>query len=731
MPTLKEYPDALQSFRFHGLDFDLPSTGETDIQTDCPFCDKPNHFYLRVTPNKNAKPKPKFPGEWNCQRCGLSGNQYTFLRLLHEHSQAHTTPADYKALSEAKGIPSRALSSQGIAVNVLNGNWIFPIRNAQGALSNLTAYAPANLSKPCNTPKMALHLMGGCDIGDRPIVWVAEGVWDLIAWHSVLTTYRRATFKGKSVLLPTTSLASSLAKTEAVVAVPGATTFKAEWVEQLAGKDVRLCLDNDKAGGEGIAKILRILSQTETPPKTVSYLDWAKEGYEIPEHYDLKDLIAEDHPSGAYSFAQGSLVAADLSKDESNPNGQPDDGQEEIEPIPCTRFRDLKEAFAKPLYFPQIMEDTLVAMLAVCASTTVPGDQLWLRVIGPPGSGKSTLAEALSAAKEYIYPVSVFTGIHSGFKDPKGGKRQDNSLMPKLLNKTTIVKDADTLLSSSTRDATLAQLRDIYDGTSRAQYLNKISNNYDSIRSTWIVCGTDELRSTNRSFLGDRFLDCEVFEEGDTQSFLDMAMTNAIKQTEQKAGTKDNPAKSQFHELQAITYGYLQHLKDTVEAKDPPPIPENFQHRIGDLARFLAAMRTRVNRKKLGSLSYRPRIEIPTRIVSQLSRLAIYSAVVLGRKRVDATSFRIVRKVVMDTSKGFPLEIVSLIRKQPNGLSIKQLMGPLGMSETETRRQLDDLKILEIVTPNLRPNRSGVAGRHDHAFILTDRIQALTKRVRL
>ena len=45
-----------------------------------------------------------------------------------------------------------------------------------------------------------------------------------------------------------------------VVGVPGAGTFKKEWVSLFESRDVILCYDNDDAGSKGTRKAIRLLS---------------------------------------------------------------------------------------------------------------------------------------------------------------------------------------------------------------------------------------------------------------------------------------------------------------------------------------------------------------------------------------------------------------------------------------------------------------------------------------
>jgi hypothetical protein len=89
------------------------------------------------------------------------------------------------------------------------------------------------------------------------------------------------------------------------------------------------------------------------------------------------------------------------------------------------------------------------------------------------------------------------------------------------------MKDGDTLANSPNRDKILSELRDLYDGTSRAHYRNMKADEFEDVRLSFILCGTDELRQLNRTFLGERFLDCEIMAKGeDTSPYVQRAATN-------------------------------------------------------------------------------------------------------------------------------------------------------------------------------------------------------------
>jgi hypothetical protein len=149
-------------------------------------------------------------------------------------------------------------------------------------------------------------------------------------------------------------------------------------------------------------------------------------------------------------------------------------------------------------------------MLASVASTKSIGDQLWIKVIGPPSTAKSSLCEALSINKQYIVPISTIRGFHSGYKSP--GSSKDNSLIPLIANKTLVTKDGDTMLQAPNKAQIFSEARDLYDRVSRAHYRTGDQKTYEGIPLTWILCGTNALREIDRSELGARFLDCIIME---------------------------------------------------------------------------------------------------------------------------------------------------------------------------------------------------------------------------
>jgi len=699
-------PEKVRPFLFHGVDLAIE---DQESQGDCPFCDKESHLYV------NTK-----TGQWSCKSCVEGGNIITFLSKLYEISLQTTKGKDYNELSRARKIPAAGLKRWGLARSIVTGEWLIPAYNIHGKFSNLYKTSEENQWRVFSSPGMKMHPFGTNLLKkESKLRWVCEGPWDGIITDHAL---------------------QSEGKIQDVLAVPGAGTFQSDWLKYLDDQNCVLVYDNDyprrnlktkkvtKPGWDGMKRVIKMFSENGRKPKSLKRIRWGQSGYtkDLPDGYDMKDLFNEYGPADAFEVLGKRLERVKMSK----PVKAGDDSSESLIPIERHSFAELCTDYHQSLHFTKQLQDTLTVMLACVLSTELRGDQLWIRVLGPPGSGKSTLAEAISACKDHIFPVSNITGIHSGYIGGKEGRKKDASIIPQMDRKTTIIKDGDTLLTAPSRDKILAEMRDIYDGTSRTHYRNRVSRDYDDIRTTFIICGTDEMRLLNRSFLGERFLDVEILGDEDTTPYLDRALANAYEEVSGGllADEEADEARSEDRmvHLKRCTMGYIIHLKEELIKTKPPTMSKAVAKRIKALGQLLGNIRAKVRREG-HDLAYRPRVELATRLVGQITKLCICTAIILERKRIDEDVMAIAQKVVLDTGKSFQLEIIQLLMENPGGLSAKQLEIELRISEGNIRKLTRDMLEFGIVRRRSEPNRSGQRGRNRHVWTLTKEIQKLYK----
>jgi len=203
-----EVPRKLDPFVFHEVEFNRESGGQ--YVGECPFCGKSNHFYVNA---ENAL--------WDCKACGAEGNLHTFLGQIAELI-CRTTSADaYAELAKDRGLPRSAFKRWGLGYD--GADWVIPTwsRNAPLGGSN----KPATNIRLWNPTTKRLISTKGCPVGlygARHLsrakagsrVWVCEGEWDAIALSHIFSRARLD---------------------DVVVAVPGASIFKDEWVEDFNG----------------------------------------------------------------------------------------------------------------------------------------------------------------------------------------------------------------------------------------------------------------------------------------------------------------------------------------------------------------------------------------------------------------------------------------------------------------------------------------------------------------
>lgn len=242
----------LESFTFHGLTFS--ANGSSQPKADCLFCGKEDHFHV------NQK-----TGQWDCKVCGERGNLYSFLAKLHADRLKATKREDWQALSEArKGVPWTVFRDAGIAADLAPGRWLIPGYNVEHAFSNLYVWDGPG-TRVMGTTGLKHQLFGINELSVKGPIFICEGSWDRLALLWLLSLLK----------LPAS-----------VLGVPGANTFKVEWLPLLDRREVYLCYDNDAAGQSGQAALARKL---DSRAESVRLLRWPSA---VSEGYDLNDFIA-------------------------------------------------------------------------------------------------------------------------------------------------------------------------------------------------------------------------------------------------------------------------------------------------------------------------------------------------------------------------------------------------------------------------------------------------------
>ena len=657
---VNEKRDALRLYVSHGLKFE--DKGGSQVTGECPFCNS-QKFYVS-----------KAKGMYHCKVCGEKGNGYTFLTNLHEQCLEETTQKNYKDLAKARSLSANTLKREKLAWDTSTKRWLMPVQNGSAHLANLLIYESSIKKKQTrSTANCARHLYRANSLAESGPIYVCEGEWDALALLSLL---EKGNLHGINV-----------------IAVPGAETFKKEWVQYLKGRDVILLYDNDSSGQDGKAKVVDIIKDEVSSLKSIH---WPTS---FPEKYDVRDFVSEKlrSPKAAWRTLQKMIVEE---KQQSKPK------------IKRTSFSSVMKDFNSTLHMTESMKHSLLITLASVISTRMKGDPLWLYLVGPAGCGKSTLLQSFQGALNCVFRSKLTaTSFVSGMKQDDGS---DPSLLAQLHDQTLLIKDFTAIKSMPivVQEHLYGILRDAYDGNVLVEYGNGVKRNYPEVHFSIIAGITDIVHGDSRAALGERFLKVEMIpshEEYDQEAQIRASISNVIKQVEAEKQLKDC--------IEAFVY----HLNDSFDEDQMPTVPSWVIDRVVSLCQIVGLLRSTVLRERSDDMSYRPRPEIGTRIANQLIKLGTAIAYVLGKKTIDQKIYRIMEDVAFSTAYGWHADITRVLVSRPKGMTVEELSSKLQISVSSVQRRLNDLRDLKIV--KARKLKSESRGRPTNVWVVSSSMQ--------
>lgn len=366
--------------------------------------------------------------------------------------------------------------------------------------------------------------------------------------------------------------------------------------------------------------------------------------------------------------------------------------------LPCYDYRTVQTAWRKALKWRDGLDNALCTMLAAAMSTNFVGEQLWIKIIGPPSCGKTTLLEGLALNKRYVVSKSTIRGFHSGWKTDDG---EDMSLAHEVRGRTLATKDGDTLLKAPNFREILAEARDIYDRVSRTHYRNATSREYTGLRMTWLLCGTASLREIDESELGARFLDCVVMDDMEEEFETEVGWRAANQELRNMRMESDGTMSSQYppelsHAMQ-LTGGYLDYLRgSSVELTKDIHFDPDSVHFCNRLGKFIAIMRARPPKEKDAESDR----EFSPRLVKQIIRLTMATTATLNLDQVTPAVLQRVHGVGMDTSRGITANIMHrLVHLPTKGLEVRAMAAYANKTEDQVRKHLRFLRDIGVVAP--------------------------------
>lgn len=610
-------------------------------QGACPFCKKDKHFFFSAT------------YKWDCKHCQRNGNVYTFIKFIH---QIICKTERIELLSSDRSISIDTLRNNNVRWNPLNSSYVIPCYNSDGNVNQLYKATP-NVNKEGsyrigNTPSIEGQLYNWPSTTYEDI-WLVEGIMDKLAAEDIV---------GQSKI--------------SVIGFPGS-SFKHTWCSAVSGKNVKIITDNDDAGGKIRKIILDRFNESPKKPASVQVVSWSNE---LKKGYDTNDVL-KDHKSEALAYIKNILT--DIS------TASPSQKKKEIAvDTSCDTYEKLITSCSDVFHFTKDMDDLVHLLITALYALKIEGEQLWLRVIGPPGSSKTTLATMVGSSAQAVVE-STFTGLFSGWKDDDP---TDASMISRIEGKALIIKDADALLQQPNKEQIFSELRDYYDKSISVSYRNRVSYSYEDSRAAFILCGTHALRGIDNSALGERFFDFELtVTEEDREKMTDKMLDRSIEEGETGKSIVNNLKSKAKNLIDNVVLNESGVAKITPDAKEATKI----------LSQLLAFMRAKVERHKNGELKYRPSPEVPTRLTGQFTKFFQCAPIVVGNTITDDKTIDLARRVAMDGMDKHSLRfgISHMLCKMP-GQTLSSIVDFIDKDSSIVERELDNMKELNMLKIN-------------------------------
>lgn len=662
-----------RSFAFHGVALELNS--DQNLVADCPFCGKEYHLGV----NQDT-------GQWRCLRCEAKGNLYSFLRQWWKMHYEGQDPTRLKSLSTLRKIPAEILEENCFAWDSKNDCWLIPIfkeGDPNKSILNLKQWNPEQktLKSTPNCSQHPYYPTGHYEtlLDPETKILVCEGEWDALAAASKLAPFAREKFM--------------------VVGMPGAMIFKDTWTDIFSGREVWLLYDNDDAGRSGSRNATNILSASRSPPSRIRVLAWP-EG--TPDGFDIRDLVDTVH----------SLVSEESSLpqvlDTADRSLLVDAIADNVE-VNRNTWEQVLEDFRAVYHVDRTFADVCTLVAACCVAARVPGDPLWMFLVGPPSTSKTAIVDAFSFDKEHCETLSKLTATQlvSGWKVP--GSDEDVSIFPRLRSRTLLIQDYTTIIAmpAAAQEDLYGMLREAYGGKVRIRYGNGKTIDQEDVYFSMVAAVTDVIRKDSKADLGERFLKVEVVgEDYDSMAVTLAAMNGVVKDAER------------VRKLQILGESIKSYLGSLYINPDQMPIvDDNFRFQIGSLSLVVGHLRAIVQRDE-GEIEFRPRAEGGGRVAKQLLKLALCLCILQKKTRMDDEVMRLVRKAAVDTIWGFSLELCQLMAKHSEGLTTDEITHRLQLPKTIVRRITEDLQKLNVLHRGKTPN-AFATGRDSNSWQFT------------
>lgn len=615
----------INAFIQHGF---IPDNETEDhIIGACIFCKDNNHFFINIDTHK-----------WDCKKCGKSGGFLTFLKEVIENADN-----ELNTLSQNRSIKIKTLNLFNIKINKDN-QYLIPVYSEDNKIINIKIFnTEKKLFINTSTCKAEIFNLQNYN-KEYETVYLCEGEWDTMVIQEMI---------------------NELKLKINCLGLPGANTWKNEWLVYLKEKAVYLLLDNDEAGEKGRNKILNILFPI---CRELKYIEWKKK----PKGYDIRDLY-KDNELKCKSLHLAIRIRCKIFV----LNGHTANKIISTKIVPIDYIK-VYEVYNKWLHLEN--NDIIDILYSVVLANRQQGDPVWLFLVAPPGFTKSELLMSFINCNKILATTSLTSAsLVSGM----GGANNDNSLIPKLNGKVLITKDLTALLNMNpiARDEIFGVFRDIFDGRID-KYFSNLERHYIS-KFGFIAGVTPVIEQYTDSFtaMGERFLTWKAYLPEDTTELIKKAILNVNNEIAMR------------NELNIIAQQFLIQQFDII-----PELNNKFIDKIVALAQLVAYLRSSVIREKFSKeITHKPIQELGTRLAKQFTKTKLALAQFKNKKITDHADYNLIKKLALHTIPSRHEEILKEGFNNTSYFDIEYLSNKTNLPNITIQRLLENLTLMKVL----------------------------------
>ena len=370
---------------------------------------------------------------------------------------------------------------------------------------------------------------------------------------------------------------------------------------------------------------------------------------------------------------------------------------------PALSLPDVKTVINKWLH---LDDDRIVdVMLAIVVANDLASDPSWLLLVGPPAHAKTEVLRSLDGhPKTHFLSNMTPTTLVSGLK-PKGNL-PDPSLLPRLNDKTLVLKDFTTIPSmrNEAQAEVLAQFREVYDGSYCKAFGNGKEVNWKGhVGLLGAVTPVIDRYHSVIGTLGDRFL---LYRIGDADG------KDIGRRAQKMVGQED----VMREEIRNVVHAFLNQL-DT-QPQMNLETDDRINDMIVDLSVFISKGRCPVDRDhRTRTVTYVPQPEGTGRVIKQLMQLGIGLAIVQNKTGFDMGIYDILRKVARDLLPATRLKILQYLYENKvfeylkERRTTREIAVAVNLPGSTTKLLLEDLSLVDMLNREMEGDTEKAAYR--------------------